>query len=90
MKQEVLKTLEWMKEVGGRVSFGSMENRFGEKVTIKGILYVDGQFYAYDLACISSRDLGLGTCNCVSHDPYSYLEISEEEAGELLQKYENI
>ena len=84
-----MKTLkEVLEEVGGRglvlkyVSTGS-----GDKVPSRVLHFRDGEWILSEIGCWSSKLLGLGACNCFSHDPIVESRISREEALSLLREH---
>lgn len=59
-----------------RIVLSEIENQWGEMVDEEFLVYQgNGQWSLYTLQCYSSSDLGLGTCRCVSHDPYHFTGV---------------
>lgn len=65
-----------------------IKNQFGENIVAHELrLSVDDEFEERRLVCLGSSALGLGTCKCVSHEPYMQEIISPAEALKLIKTY---
>jgi len=65
--------------------FDEIENQYGEIIPEQ--LYLEnGKWYCEKVNCYSSELLGLGSCQCVSHDPIDKFEVSREFVLEMIQE----
>jgi len=71
-----------------RIVLNEIENQYGELVDEEFLVYQGkGRWDYYYLQCYSSSDLGLGTCQCVSHSPYRLSKtIGVKEMKEFLEE----
>ena len=59
----------------------------GERVPSRILSFRDGRWVIGEIGCWSSRWLGLGSCNCFSHEPWIESGITRSEALNLLREY---
>lgn len=76
--------LEQIKETGLVLEW--LENQDDEMVPSKEIYFHEGEFYLRTLECWGSSWLGLGICQCVNHDWYSDVPVTEEKVLKLIEK----
>ena len=63
-----------------------IENQYGEKI-VENMYYLDGDsWYREYINCYSSAELGLGTCQCVSHDPIRVEKVSREDVLAVIKE----
>ncbi len=63
-----------------------IENQYGEKIVDEEYYLENGKWYCEKINCYSSEALGLGSCQCVSHDPIDKFEVSRETILEIIQE----
>ena len=78
---------------GKEIVIATTTNNYGEEIPISKIFISrtnNGvRFMEWRLSCMSSAEYGLGTCQCVTHDPVEVVEISFERfVGYLIRKSE--
>ena len=64
----------------------TIRNQEGEEIVEYRVRFENGRWYEEELNCYSSADLGLGTCECNSHDTYKERRLSRREVAELLKE----
>ena len=63
------------------------ENQFGESVVMEEITgSIEEGFFLYNVTCLSTSWLGLGTCQCNSHDYSSLSLISFKDVIEIVKQ----
>ena len=63
------------------------ENQFGESVVMEEITgSIEEGFFLYNVTCLSTSWLGLGTCQCNSHDYSSMTPISFKEIIKIVKQ----
>lgn len=62
---------------GKALTLNSRPNQYNEEITTEELSFSGGEWHISEL-CSSSKDYGLGTCNCHSHDPWYTYKISRE------------
>ena len=83
MLQEILESLR-----GGQdLVLSERENQFGEKIAEEVLTFEAGSWWSQTINCQSSSDLGLGTCQCQSHDPRHTEKVSRKEALAAIRRY---
>jgi hypothetical protein len=75
----------------GRKEKGMLEksivNQYGDAVDEYRVIYHPAKgWYEETLTCYGSSNLGLGTCRCVSHTPYTSRRLSRLEVIDLFGK----
>jgi len=65
----------------------TVTNQYGDKIPEKYMEIEDGKILLIGINCYSSSWLGLGTCQCNSHDVRWKREISVKEMIEYLKNY---
>jgi hypothetical protein len=83
MIKEILKKLA----SGEPLILSKLRNQFGEDIPDERLEFKEGEWLYTRINCLSSVDLGLGTCHCVSHDPVVTEKIKREEAMNLIRRY---
>ncbi len=73
---------------GNEIVLNTIENQYGEKIYENWIEIKNGKIFNYQINCYSSSDLGLGNCQCVSHDPIYEEEINALTLLYLIKDYE--
>ena len=96
IREEDKKTLEFLteeeKEILQTVASNGYildeeENQFGERVVMAEITgSIEEGFFLYNVTCPSTSWLGLGTCQCNSHDYSSLTPISFKEVIEIVKQ----
>ena len=76
MLRELLKKLK----EGNEVVLNRTTNQYGETMDDQAISFREGKWYLDMINCHSSSLLGMGTCQCNSHDPTGREEITRKEA----------
>ena len=73
---------------GGTLVIDNVTNQYGDEVPDTE-LYInsEGLFEVSRINCYSSRTYGLGTCNCISHNPSESFWITPERALGYIKKY---
>ena len=64
-----------------------IENQYGEEIPPATLYFYDGEWAISELNCLSSRRVGLGTCNCNSHPAFIERVITEEHAINIISEY---
>lgn len=72
---------------GGTLVLDTTENRYGEKIITYELSFDRGRWLLTELNCLSSIDLGLGTCSCNSHPTWWTEEINRKKALKLIRDY---
>jgi len=72
---------------GKEITLSYITNQRGREIENEILSFGDGKWLLNRINCYSSRSLGLGTCQCHSHDPYGEAVISRKEALRLLEDY---
>lgn len=81
-EKEILKTVE-----NNGYVLDKTENQYGEKVIMTEITgSIEEGFFLYNVTCLSTSWLGLGTCQCVNHDYFSITPISFKDVIEIVQQ----
>jgi hypothetical protein len=76
---EMLKKLLQDLHDGKKIILETRKNQTGEDVAVDYVYFENGRWMRGRLNCWSSSDYGFGTCQCVSHDPFSEDRISRKE-----------
>ena len=63
-----------------------LRTQFGEEIADRRLSYKDGRIILTEIACPSSRDLGMGTCYCYSHPTWREYEISRRDALDMIRE----
>ena len=63
-----------------------VKNQYDENVIENEIYLNNGFWYQLTLKCYSSNNLGLGTCRCVSHNPYNEEIVSREYVLKIINE----
>ena len=72
---------------GETLVLDTTENRYGEKIITYELSFERGQWLLTELNCLSSIDLGLGTCSCNSHPTWWTEKINRKKALKLIRDY---
>lgn len=72
---------------GETLILDTTENRYGEKIVTYELSFENGRWLLTELNCLSSIDLGLGTCSCNSHPTWWTEEINRKRALKLIRDY---
>jgi len=65
----------------------TIKNQWGQEIPTEDIQWDGGPAWVRrTLTCHSSELLGLGTCACVSHNPYHYEDLTSSEVREIISK----
>jgi len=83
----MLKNLLSKLQTGEEITLSYIPNQYGEDVRNEVLAFEGGQWRLSYINCHSSQMLGLGTCQCHSHDPYGENIIPRKEAMKLLKNY---
>ena len=71
-----LKRLLTALKEGHDVVLSTITNQHGEVMDDQAISFREGKWYLEEINCYSSSLLGMGTCQCNSHDPTGW-EITQ-------------
>jgi len=63
-----------------------LHTQFGEEIADRRLSYEGGRIILTEIACPSSRDLGMGTCYCYSHPTWREYEISRKVALDMIRE----
>ena len=81
-EKEILQTVE-----NNGYVLDKTENQYGENVIMEEITgSIEEGFFLYNVTCLSTSWLGLGTCQCNSHDYSSLTPISFKEVIEIVKQ----
>lgn len=72
---------------GDSLVLDTIINQFDEEIISKELYINDGLFEVWEINCMNSSDLGLGTCRCMSHSSSETYWVSPETALELIKIY---
>lgn len=85
LSNEDKEILEYVSDTGYTLEEG--ENQYGENITLSEIRgNMENGFEMYRVTCHSTEWLGLGTCQCTSHDYYELYPISYENVLNLVKE----
>lgn len=63
-----------------------LRTQFDEEIADRRLTYEGGRIILTEIACLSSRDLGMGTCGCYSHSTWREYEISRRAALDMIRE----
>ncbi len=63
-----------------------LDTQFGEEIADRRLTYEGGRIILTEIACLSSRDLSMGTCYCYSHPTWREYEISRRDALDMIRE----
>src|SRR5690606_28461436 len=72
---------------GDMLVLGTTQNRYGDEIIMSELSFENGRWLLTELNCMSSWDLGLGTCSCNSHPTWWTEEIERSTALRLIRDY---
>lgn len=72
---------------GGILTLHVTNNQYGEEITMSELSFERGRWLLTELNCLSSIDLGLGTCSCNSHPTWWTEVIDRKKALKLIRDY---
>lgn len=91
MKKEMLEKILINLFNGEEVVLSTRTNQYGEEIDDFTVKLVDGDIYFRQIGCLSSESLGMGNCQCISHDPIDEYWVAPKNAIPiLLDKIEEI
>ena len=66
------------------VNLDFITNQHGEEIPSHVVNYENGTWFEEKLNCLSSKNVGMGTCLCVNHPTWDTHQISREEVRKII------
>lgn len=70
---------------GGYVYNGTIVDQWGNPINDNRLSFREGQWLMKSITCFGSAELGLGTCQCASHEPWREEVVSRATALEHIR-----